>query len=173
MLTSAQPGAVGPRRQASCRRTPSRVSPAFNLVELVVTVGIIAILSAIAIGRYGDFAVRYRGEAAARRVAADLRLARSRAMTSSTNQSVIFDVEANRYSLPGVADLNRPSEAYTTDLSQEPYAAKLVSAAFGESPQVSFNGFGLPDSGGAVTVRAGSVEKTVTVDGQTGEVSAP
>ncbi len=53
-------------------------------------------------------------------------------------------------------------------LSDAPYYAQLVSAAFGGDEVVTFDGYGLPDSGGTVVVGVGGVTRNVVLDGQSG-----
>ena len=60
---------------------------------------------------------------------------------------------------------------YTVSLSAEPYRADLTDGRFQRRPQVVFSGWGLPNSGGTVTLAVGSQQKTITVDGQTGQIS--
>lgn len=143
---------------------------AFTLVELVLVIGIIAIAAAIAIPRYADALLRYRADAAARRISGDLALARSRANTTSTAHSVVFSVAANEYRIPEMADASTGA-AYTVRLGDAPYRATLVSASFGGESQVSFNGYGVPNCGGALLIRAGSVERTVVLDATSGRAS--
>jgi len=55
-------------------------------------------------------------------------------------------------------------------LSAEPYQVDLVSASFNGSSEIAFNGWGLPVNGGTVTLSAGSQQRTITVNGETGQV---
>jgi len=84
-----------------------RIRPrAFSLIEVVLVLSLLAVVAAIAIPRYAASLSHYRLDAAARRVAADLALARQRAKTTGTSQPVAFAVAANSYSLPGVTPLD-------------------------------------------------------------------
>ena len=60
---------------------------------------------------------------------------------------------------------------YSVSLSAEPYRVTLALADFGGNPQVTFDGWGLPDSGGTIAVKLGSQQRTVTVDSETGRVN--
>jgi len=154
------------------RGRPLRPARGFTLLELLLVLAIVGVITAIAAPRYHASATRYRAEAAARRVVSDLTLARSRARASSASRTVIFSVDSDQYTIVGVRHPDRPSEDYRTVLSAEPYKAQIVSAAFGGSEKVTFNGFGVPDSGGGVVVQAGSIQKKVSLHPQTGEASA-
>lgn len=144
---------------------------AFSLVEVVLVLAILAILAAIAAPRYGTAVSRYQAEMAARRVVADLALARSRARISSTQHTVAFTPAADQYQLPGVADLKNSSVDYLVDLSTRPYYADLVSADFGGDATVVFDGYGTPDSSGQIVIEVGDIQKIIALDQDTGKAS--
>ena len=145
----------------------------FTLTELAVVVSIIAVLSAIALPRFANASVERRLEAATRRVVLDIGLAQRHARLSSASQTVVFLAATNSYTLPGVADFDRALNIYTVNLARPPYEAALVSASFGDQPQLTFDGYGTPANGvgGSIVLRVGVRQKTVTVDGATGAVS--
>jgi prepilin-type N-terminal cleavage/methylation domain-containing protein len=144
---------------------------AFNLTELAVVVVIIGILAGIALPRYADAVATRRLDAAARRLVVDLSLSRSRARTSSTSQTVAFDVNADRYELVGMDHPDRAGEKYSVHLSDEPYQAKIVSVQLGGDAEIVFDGFGMPDTGGTIVIQVGGYQKTVIVDALTGQAS--
>ena len=141
---------------------------AFTLVEVVIVVGIIAILSAIAIPHYAGIIQRYRADAAARRIINDLAMVQSRANTTSTSQTIVFSTAASQYSVTGMADPTGSTTTYTVRLQDAPYNSRLVSANFGGDSQLSFDGYGVPNRGGTLVLRAGDVERTVAVDATSG-----
>lgn len=145
--------------------------PAFTLFELAMVLAVVAIASAIAIPRYAQSIARYRVEGAAARVARDLALARESARSASASRTVIFRVSAASYDISGAAALNNASAAYSVDLTAEPYRAEIRSANFNNAPTVTFNGFGVPSTGGKVMLRSGSHTRTVVVDPSTGTAS--
>ena len=136
-----------------------------------MVVATIAVLAAIAAPRYRSSLAIYRADAAASRVAADLTAARTRAVTLSAGQTVTFVVASGIYQVAGEGKLDRRSGAYSVNLTEEPYRSTLVSVNFSNQTQVTFNGFGLPTVGGAVTLSSGGVQKTVTVEASMGRVS--
>lgn len=140
------------------------------LIEVVLVVAIMAIFSAIAAPRYGRATGRYHLDLAARRVAADLRLAQSAARAASSSRTVVFTAATDQYQLQSVTSPDGKTGDYTIALSTDPYRADLTEADFNGVSQVVFSGWGLPDCGGVVTLSVGSQQKTITVDGETGHI---
>jgi hypothetical protein len=71
----------------------------------------------------------------------------------------------------GVKAFDDPSATYSVDLSAGPYEISTVTANFGGAQVVSFNGYGVPTSGGTVTIAAGGHSSVVTLDAGTGEAT--
>lgn len=143
----------------------------FSLIELVLVVAIMAVFAAIAAPRYGQASGRYRLDLAARRVAADLKMAQSYAKAASSSRAVVFAVETDQYQLSGIPAPDGATGDYTVSLSAEPYQADLTAVSFNHTSQVVFSGWGLPGCGGTVTLAVGSQQKTIAVDGGTGQIS--
>ena len=142
-----------------------------SLLELVLVSVIIVVFAAVAVPRYGRASARSQSDLAVRRVASDLAQAQSYARTTGASQTVIFSVAANRYQLTNALPLDGASGSYTVDLAAAPYRARLISANFNGAAQVVFNGWGLPDSGGRVTVAVGLEQQTVIVGAETGQIT--
>jgi prepilin-type N-terminal cleavage/methylation domain-containing protein len=153
------------RRPAALAR-----ASAFTLIEMTVVIAMIAILFAVAIPRYADSVNRYRVDMAAKRVAADIGLARTSARSTSLGQTVNFGTPANGYTMPGLAAAEGRSGDYIAKLTDEPFKVKLGAVAFGSPPTttVQFDRFGYPNTGGTVVVTSGGYSKTIYVDGTTG-----
>jgi len=144
----------------------------FTFVELMLVLGIIAVMSAIAIPRYSRSLSRYRLELAAQRIAADLNFARSRANASSASVTVNFQVNpVNRIDIPTVTGLKTAFTTWQTLLGEEPYRAAITAASFSGSPTVTYNGYGTPSVGGSVTVQVAGLSKTILVNAVTGEAA--
>lgn len=151
-------------------RRGTRTSRAFTLLEVVLVVAITAIFAAVAVPRYGRAAGRYRADLAARRIMADLCYAASCAKMASAARTVSFSPATEQYQLLAVPAPDGAAGDYTVILSAEPYGANLVSTTF-PGGQVVFSGWGVPNSGGTVTISVGTQQRTVAVDGATGRVS--
>lgn len=154
----------------TCRRSEPRRS-AFTLVELVVVLSLFTILSSVGWVRFAGTLANSRADATASRIAADLALARTKAITTSSSRLVVFTVASSTYSIinePGIKD---PSAAYLVDLTEDPYRAVLVSADFASKPRMLFDGYGTPSSSGTVTIRVGTAARRIVLDEITGSTS--
>jgi Tfp pilus assembly protein FimT len=142
---------------------------AFSIFELLIVSLIMGILAAVAAPKFYDSLLFHRVESAARRVKADLELARTQARLTSASQSITFT--NSTYTLANVKNLDKPSAVYTLDLKQQPFALDSAVANFSGASTVSFDGYGMPSSGGTVVVTAKSHQCTVTLNGTTGDVT--
>lgn len=140
---------------------------------MVIVVLIVSVLAAVAAPKFADTLHRTRAESAAKRIKADLGLARQNAISRTSTQTVQFTPATDDYTLPGMADLDHSSQTYSVDLAAAPYNVVLVSATLGGDSDVQFDQYGQPDSGGTITVESGAFKKTVTVDPDTGQASIP
>ena len=145
----------------------------FTLIELVIVLLITAILAAVVTPKFFSSLWFHRAESASRRVKLDLQMARNRAKAASATQTVQFDSATHSYVVPGLADLDHPDSQYKVDLTKYPYQAQIVSVDFGGDEQVSFDRFGLPDSGGTILVKSGPEQRTVSIEATSGQVTIP
>lgn len=146
-----------------CRRA------GFTLPEVVITVMLMAIVSAIALPRWSTALQKQRVIQAANRLAADLTRAQTAAYGSSTAKTVTFTVGSSQYAISGIAPLRGATGSYTILLTDDPYLSTLVSVWGQTGTQtITFNGYGLPDKGGSIVVSAGGNQKTIVVDAATG-----
>lgn len=156
----------------NCRRGSEAsyyARPAFTLVELVMSLAIMAIFSAIAIPRYANFLSRQRMQSATRRVMSDLSLAARRAKLKGVNQTVAFHVTEDTYNVGDMMDPDRPDQPYVTRIGEPPYRATIVSADFGGDANLVFNGYGVPDTNGSIVIQVGHFRQTIPVTGAAGD----
>jgi prepilin-type N-terminal cleavage/methylation domain-containing protein len=143
----------------------------FSLLELVITVLILGILTAVASTRYVDALAVHRAERAAQRIAADIDSARH--IARSRSQSVTLAFTSTGYTITGIPSPDHPSGTYTVAVNGGIFNATLTSISFGGDANLVFNSFGMPDSGGGLTVSSGGASTTVTVAAGTGAVTIP
>lgn len=145
----------------------------FSLIELVMVLMIVGILAAIAVPRYAAALGRYRAASAAQRVVAELALARSNARQASVACTVAFTPAQARL----VITWQPPDAAVpltrTTNLAASPYEVQMTSASFGGDASVTFDGYGVPDSGGTVVLTSGGVSRTIELNAHSGKAVSP
>jgi prepilin-type N-terminal cleavage/methylation domain-containing protein len=156
----------------SRRRAPLAGRPAsgFTIVEVLVVLLVLGILAAVGAPKFAEALANSRAEAAARRIAADLATAQARAKATSSPQTVVFTLPptGNHYEIVGMSDPDRPATGYTVRLSDPPYQATLVSVALGGGATLVYNGLGVPDRSGTISVQSGSRARTIAIDQSTG-----
>jgi type II secretory pathway pseudopilin PulG len=159
------------QRQHGCNMRRQRLRPrcAFSIFELIIVFLIMSILTAVAAPTFFDSLLFHRVETAARRVKADLELARTQARLASASQSITFVNSV--YTLSNTKSLDKPSAVYSVDLTKQPYSLNSATANFSNLATVSFDGYGTPTSGGTVVLTAKSHSCTVTLNGTTGDVT--
>lgn len=77
---------------ANAARSPNRPERGFSLIEMLIVVGIISVIAAVALPNIGQYIRNYKIKGAAQMVAGELQAARSRAIMSNTNLGVSFVV---------------------------------------------------------------------------------
>jgi len=141
----------------------------FSLIELLLVLSIVLVAAAIAAPRYASATARYRSELVARRVVAELTLARARAQHTGRSVAVTLDAADGRLAIVGIDPLDPNLASYTVALGDEPYRATVLSADFGGDDTVRFDGYGEPDSGGLVRLTVGGVMTRVVLEAQSGK----
>jgi type II secretory pathway pseudopilin PulG len=136
-----------------------------------IVVLIMGIMAAVAVPSFSHSLCRFRVEATAKRIAADLMRACQHATATEATQQVAFYLLTNSYNLPGYMDPDHPSIEYEVYLSKTGHPAKLVSCDFGGDSFVTFDMYGKPQNAGTVVVQSGNYQKTVRVDATTGKVT--
>jgi prepilin-type N-terminal cleavage/methylation domain-containing protein len=144
-------------------RRPER---GFTLVEMLVVVGIVAVMAMVALPNISQYIRNYRIRGAAQQVAGELQTARSKAIMTNTNAGpgvvggvsfVVVDADSYRYVqedlLVDVAAGTIPAGSELSPLRDLPLGVRFVVATGANSgPSVRFNRMGNfcnPAAGGA------------------------
>jgi type II secretion system protein H len=134
-----------------------------SLVELILVIALVAIVSAVAAPRYAASASNYRSASAAKRLAADLEMARQMARFNGTTVTVTFSASAHQYDMTGVRSLTANSNTYTVYLLREPYRTSFTTLDLGGDTTLVFDRYGVPDSAFSIVLGAGGFSKTVSM----------
>ena len=159
----------------------------YTLIEVVIVLLVFGIMAAAAAPRYLEATARFRADAAARRIAADLNYLRERAMLrgAATEQILKIDAATEQYKMSSVQDIDHPANSYLVDLSKSAYPVDVVSATFTDTEgatsdnMILYDLHGLPRVGspsvallsGEIVVASGSQTRTIIVDPVTGRAS--
>jgi len=145
---------------------PSR--RAFTLVELVVVMAILGIVAAIAAPRFGASMARRRLDNCEHRIIADFEMARRLARSRSSSVTMQFNPVSNSYDIFALNNLDTGAVNYGVELANPPYNAIVQSALFNTNATVIFDGYGIPDSPGAVIVGVAGIGRIIAL-GTNGE----
>lgn len=149
----------------------ARLRRGFSLVELAVVLTIMGIMAAVAVPRLSASISKARVKAATQRVIADLEQAKATAIAKSQPMTIAFG--ATGYTIAGIRSLDRFTRDTAVSLAEDPYGVELSKVDFDGAQSVTFDMYGVPNSGGSLCLSAGGLTTTLSVDAQTGAVSVP
>lgn len=158
------------------RHGSQRISGGFTIVEIIIVVVIIAIAALAAVPMMGS-AASLQIRSAVNMIAADLEYAKSMAISRGQNYSVVFDKDADSYKIVDpLGVIQHPIKkgfTYVVDFQNESRLNRvdITNADFNTAQTVTFDCLGSPIDGGAVTLQAGGINKTITVEHITGFIS--
>ena len=146
---------MGQRREVDAR--------GFTLLELIVTLFVIALAVGIVVPVVGRGTETLRGRSEVARFSAMLRYARDQAITTRRGHAMIIDPAAHRATIVAGLDEVRQTRSLSSELSIEANPPQALTVRF-EPSGVS--------SGGEFRLTAGRSRYRVTVDPLTGRVRA-
>ncbi|MEQ9096137.1 MAG: prepilin-type N-terminal cleavage/methylation domain-containing protein [Phycisphaerales bacterium] len=144
----------------------------FTLVELVVVLVIIGALAGLALPAYGSAVARYRLQSAAHQLRGDLDRALTYARATGTEVTVQFDAANHLVTFTGMPAGRVGGPDLVLDLRSGPMDARISAVDFSGNDFYTISGFGVPSSGGSVTLRNGEGGVVLVVDAVTGLASA-
>ncbi len=161
------------QRGASGKNRPRGVT----LVDLVITVLIVGILSAVAARRFVSASARVRSEAVARRIAGDLNYAQRTAILNSCQATITFTLSPFSYQMTNVAHPYHPGQQYACALGELDSSVTVSTAAFNGAANLAFNAYGRPLAGsplgaltsGSIVVQMDGEASSVVIDSASGE----
>jgi prepilin-type N-terminal cleavage/methylation domain-containing protein len=149
----------------------------FTVIELLIVVVILAIAALTAIPMMSS-AASMQIRSAANLIMADLEYAKSMAITRGQNYSVVFDVAADSYQIEDQDNnvISHPVKKGFPYIVRFPNESRLnrvnVTNVDFSDATVTFDCLGSPNSGGMVSLQAGDMTATVTVEPVTGFISS-
>jgi prepilin-type N-terminal cleavage/methylation domain-containing protein len=160
-------------RNMQCSKAMRNGRNGFSLVEITLVILILSILAAAGGLRYSAALELYQVQRTAERIVADLDASRHAARSRNQNIVIAFDIANQRYTISGLINPDRKSAGFAVSPSNDLHNTQLVSANFGGDAVLQYNNYGLPDSGGVLTLRRGGAQRTVTVVAGTGAAVSP
>jgi prepilin-type N-terminal cleavage/methylation domain-containing protein len=149
----------------------------FTVVEILIVLVIITIAALTAVPMMSS-ASSIQIRSASGMIAADLEYAKSMAISRGQNYSVRFDQNADSYQVEdqGNSVIPHPVKKgfdYIVDFGNDTRLNRvdITGANFSGNPDVEFDSLGSPDSGGTVSLQAGTTTMTITVEPITGYIS--
>lgn len=144
--------------RAACGAAPRR--SAFTLIELVMVLVVIAITTAIAVPTLSGSTHRRRSDAAADRLASDIRLVMADAQSSGAPRTIAITSPARRYTVADVSDpLGSGAASYSVDLAASPYSITAMRASV---PAINFTPYGVCTTPGNVQLETVNELRTIT-----------
>ncbi len=135
----------------------------FTYADVMVALLMVAILAAVAWPSLHSYASRQKLVQAGRRLAADLRWSRLRAVRKRQTITVRFSIRENSYTFPGQADPLRKQTPYRVVLGTFSPGVRIAAVSFANL-RLSWSPQGLPSQAGEILLRYGSWRIRVTVN---------
>ncbi|MBX3364455.1 MAG: prepilin-type N-terminal cleavage/methylation domain-containing protein [Phycisphaeraceae bacterium] len=137
---------------------------AFSLVEVVLVLVILAVVGGAAAARLGSPTQNARLDAAAKRLTADMAMARRAARTGSTTVRVRFNEGGVSYRMANVPHPLTGVAGYGVDLSRNPYRVGLAVVDDNGDSAVEFNARGGADAPVTIILQSARRQRGFRID---------
>jgi prepilin-type N-terminal cleavage/methylation domain-containing protein len=153
------------------KRRAGRWPKGFTLVELLVTIALVAIVGAIAVPSYFGYSLNTNLKAAARNIQNDFLDLKERAIAESTMYRITFDQSGNTYTIEKGTETGAPyTPIEVKTLSAFGGDVGIFNAVFGGGiPTITFEGRGIATTGKVVLTNSRGSTATIaaSVSGRT------
>ncbi len=145
-----------------------------SLIDMTVAVLIVGIMSVVAVPRYTAMLQEYRVEAAAKRLAVDLRSVQEDAKANSQSRSITFNALQASYDIATSSALDLNGHV---DLSSSPYHVSHMEVVLSEAQdgssanQITFNAYGRANRGYVIQLKVGEAIRYVVSESNGFDVS--
>lgn len=134
---------------------------AFNLIEVMVVIGIMSILAAALVPTLGNYLPGIQLNGSARTLASDLRLAQEKTVTEQNQYALIFDLSSSpkNYKLVKFGELNEPALKEVDFASNENVTLDSTIS----DNRIVFSADGGPSSSGNIVLSNNAGSKTINI----------
>lgn len=132
---------------------------------------IIGTIAGLALPAYGSAVARYRLQSAVHQLRQDMDRSVAYARATGNPVTIVFDTGSHVVTFNGMPAGTVGGPDLKLDLNDGPRGANISAAAFGGNPFYTISGYGVPSSGGSVTLRKAGAAGVLTVDRTTGLTS--
>jgi prepilin-type N-terminal cleavage/methylation domain-containing protein len=140
----------------------------YSLVEVLVVIGIIMVVAAIAMPIFQAYAINRNLRSAARDIIGDIFSCKERTIAENRQYRISFNVGANNYTIDRCNTTGSSCAAYTAIQTKTPTAfgsdISITNAAFGNNSAISFQTRGTSESGNVVLTNSRGSTATITTN---------
>lgn len=132
---------------------------------------IIGTIAGLALPAYGSAVARYRLQSAVHQLRQDMDRSVAYARATGNPVTIVFDTANHVVTFNGMPAGTVGGADLKLDLNDGPRGATIAAAAFGGNPFYTISGYGVPSSGGTVTLQKAGASGVLSVDRTTGLTS--